>query len=89
MKQEVEGISTAALTVARESEKAVAFQGSMVRGDYCRDVMVWTPKSIIKDGVVPAWWFGKKASELAPADPCKRNGWFLAVSGHKPVFMAR
>jgi hypothetical protein len=63
----IEAVAVADLKVARETEKAIAVLGGVVCGGREKDVTVWLPKSVIKNGLVPVWILGKKREELAPS----------------------
>lgn len=58
------------LVKVAETEKAIAIKGwkSYGRSTKSFETKVWIPKSIIKDGEIPAWFIGKKEQEWAIDD---------------------
>lgn len=62
---------TVALTIVKETEKAVGFQvlvsdtNCAIGGCFVPERTLWAPKSLLVDGQAPLWLVRKKINELA------------------------
>ena len=55
----------AQLKIAKESDKAYGFKawGNYEGKSKCWEMIMWCPKSIVKDGIIPDWFLNKKMSD--------------------------
>ena len=58
------------LNVVRETEKAYGLKAwvGYFNSNKCWEVIVWVPKSVVKDGVIADWFLSKKFKEYADDD---------------------
>lgn len=59
--------NTTDLKKVKETEKAIGFKGwkNYIGSSKTWEVVVWVPKSIIKENVIPSWFIGKTESNWA------------------------
>ena len=51
------------VTIVRETEKAVAYEETHETAYGAKTELVWVPKSIIKDNIIPFWFLQKQMSK--------------------------
>lgn len=63
-------LEIAKLNVIRETEKAFGIKAwcNYNRSSKTWEITVWVPKSIIKNGEIPEWFYAKKSQEFALED---------------------
>jgi len=63
-------LNTNELVITKETEKAIAIKGwcNYEGSSKTWEIAIWVPRSILKDGVIPDWFYAKKSNEFRMED---------------------